>query len=333
MNQKKVLLLSACAVVLLAGVLVVLLLLGFNQTDSQEETYSFLEQSSQPQSIQVTNEDETFTLRDNGEDAYGDTTWIIDEFPDIPLSNTYCQQLANLTQNLSATKLFDPQEDSSAYGLDQPKATIVAQFDDEAITISIGEQNPSMTGYYCQVSDNSKVALISNANAIPFLRGSLDYVDNTLIPYVSTDNEETAADQVESCTITRSDLPEPVTATRGDDGSLQIVSPQGYSMDQDTQTLMENAPFSLVAKSTEAVNPTEDQLTALGLSNPQCTVSYTINGETYTLKIGNTATTTQTSDSNSATSATYYVMLDGRSVVYTLADSSLPWLTMTFHQG
>lgn len=332
MNQKKVLLLSIGAVALLAGILITLLFFGFNQDNSEDQTYTILSESSQPKSVQVTNQDGVFTMTENGENASGETNWIINEFPDVPLSNTYCQQLANMTQNLSATKLFDAQEDLSSYGLDQPQATVVAEFDKNSVTISIGDQNPSMTGYYCQVSDNPQIALVSNANIAPFLRGSYGYVDRTLIPYTSTDNEESASSQVQSCTITRSDLPEPVTAQRGEDGNLQITSPEGCSMDAETQTLMENAPFSLVAKNTVSVYPTQEQLTSFGLTEPQATVSYEIAGTSYTLQIGNSASTSQNAGDDS-TSTTYYVMLEGRPVVYTLSINSLPWLTMSFTQG
>lgn len=331
MNQKKILLISAGIVAVLAGVLIILLLLGFNNNSSEVESYTIISEPSAPQSIQVTNECGTFTMIANGENESGETNWTINEYPDIPLSDTYCQQLANLSQNLSASKLFDAQQDVSSYGLDEPKSTIIVQFEDKSITITIGNQNPSMTGYYCQVSENPQIALLSNANASPFLRSSLDYVDRTLIPYSVSENES-SADKVESCSITRSDLPETIVIQKGEDGSLQVVSPTGYTMDEDTKTLIETSPFSLSARTTAAVNPTEEQLASFGLTTPQTTVSYIIDGITYTLKIGNSASTSQSYDTET-TSSTYYVMLEGRPVVYTMSDYSLPWLTMTFAQS
>lgn len=331
MNQKKILLISSGIVAVLAGILIILLLLGFNNNSSEVESYTIISEPSAPQSIQVTNEGGSFTMIANGENESRETNWTINEYHDIPLSDTYCQQLANLSQNLSASKLFDAQQDISSYGLDEPKSTIVAQFNDKSITITIGDQNPSMTGYYCQVSGNPQIALLSNANASPFLRSSLDYVDRTLIPYSVSENES-SADKVESCSITRYDLPETVVIQKGEDGSLQVVSPEGYTMDEDTKTLVENSPFSLSARTTAAVNPTEEQLDSFGLTTPQATVSYVIDGITYTLKIGNSASTTQSYDTET-TSSTYYVILEGRPVVYTMSDYSLPWLTMTFAQS
>ena len=66
MNQKKVLLLSIGAVALLAGILITLLFFGFNQDNSEDQTYTILSESSQPKSVQVTNQDGVFTMTENG---------------------------------------------------------------------------------------------------------------------------------------------------------------------------------------------------------------------------------------------------------------------------
>lgn len=338
MNKQKLWLLGGGALVcVLMLVLIFLLANGYGSSlDTNSADYvTFFEHSSAPQSVRVQNED-SFTLSKSNDE------WQIDSLDQIPLNESYCDALWRAAQSMTASSVFSPKEPLKNYGLEVPGAIITVQFEDQTTTLEVGNQDPTQTGYYCTIDGGNSIALVPTSSAAVLLRTQKDYASLTLMPYSGKtidDEGNWVGGGATQCTLARSDLAEPITAVADENCKMQIVSPQGWSMDENTQTQLENAAFSLTAQELYAAHPGDEMLEQCGLQSPQASISYDIDGTTYQLLVGNQASSKQYShtepddehDSSTDTvSTSYYVKMQSAPAIYTIDSSELPWLTMQF---
>lgn len=337
MKQKKQLLwISTGVVAVLLVILALFLYFGIGEASIESEKIPFIQQQEFPTSVKITNQGSEYDIVQNGQNEDGETAWSVAGYEQIPQYDLRTSEPAEQMKTLYAEKIFTPVEDLSAYGLDNPTATVIAFYPDgSSKTLKLGNENPDSTGRYAQLDEQQDIALISAGDAEVYMQTPDDYVDLTLVPYVqTTDDNGNELPGIESCTITRSDLTAPIVMNKGDDDKLQIVSPQGMQLSDENQTLMENSISSLTAQSVESVNPSEQELSDYGLAQPAVQVDYKINGEEYTLLIGNISKVTETVTEEDASSSVpeneYYVMVSGRPVVYSVMESSLPWVTVSF---
>lgn len=337
MKQKKQLLwISTGVVVVLLAILALFLYFGIGEASVESEQIQFIDQNELPTNVKITNQASEYEIVPNGQNEDGETLWSVAGYEQIPQYELRTSQPVEQMMELYAEKIFTPVDDLSSYGLDKPVATVVASYPDgSSKTLKLGSENPDGMGRYAQLDDQQDIALISASDAEVYMQTPDDYVDLTLVPYVeTTDDNGNELPGVESCTLMRCDLPEPIQMNQGDDKKLQITSPQGMQLSEENQTLMENSISSLTAQSVESVNPSEQELSDYGLVQPTVEVDYKINGEEYTLLIGNiskiTETVTEEDVSSSVPENEYYVMVSGRPVVYSVMESSLPWITVSF---
>ena len=77
----------------------------------------------------------------------------------------------------------------------------------------------------------------------------------------------------------------------------------------------------LTADSIAKLNPTEEDLTALGFDSPYCTISFERDGTEYVWTVGNDTTA-------SDGSAAHYLMTEGKDLIYVVTDANLPWISI-----
>jgi hypothetical protein len=95
--------------------------------------------------IDITNTDDTFTIRYDSE-AKG---YVINGYEDIDLSSSLLTTLRNYTEKIQATDLVENVTNLAAFGLDEPQATATITYEDQSTaTIRVGSETPSKSGYY-----------------------------------------------------------------------------------------------------------------------------------------------------------------------------------------
>lgn len=334
MKQKKIMLFLGILIVFILSVSLGLMLyygVGNDKKEEDSSSIDYLSQSSNPVQITVQNDYGEFNLVSAQSDS-SSAKWTLKDFEDIPVYDTKIQTMGSQMKELKAEKVFAPQNALSSYGLEHPQATVTASYPDGSRQIlQVGGQNPEKSGYYCKLDGRDEIALIASSSGKAYLCSQTDLVDTTLIPYVSTGSTESSSSPgVQECTITRNDLTAPITAKKDDNGNLVLISPEGKTLSQDNETLLLNAVSGLSAESVQLCHPTQEDLVADGLTQPIAKVSYTINNQTVTFSIGSVshAEDTMLEEGKTVTKQEYYVMVEGRPVIYNVDETALPWLTI-----
>lgn len=346
-SKKKLLLLAAIAVVLLLVALIALTTTAPKEDSdtSTVEIIQILESSQDISYIDVSNETGAYRIvpdltgasstssAETADDATSEETeeqlWQIEELAGTPQYQTKYTDMVTLMGDLEAESQLENPKDLVEYGLDQPSASVTVQYADGTDkTVQLGIQSPGDTGgYYCKLSDSDTIYVLSSVNAEKFLRRMLDYVDLTLVPTLQTVNYDTSSDgtssdstegtlEISNITITRNDLDAPVVFSNTDNQ----LTRNGAQLDSTLEEQLRISFSDLMADSTVAIQPSEEQLTQYGFNQPTAVISYTVSGATYTVTVGAQVEDAQTES--------YYIMRDGVDVVYTIGSSSLPWLTM-----
>lgn len=345
-TKKWMFIISAILLILLLVFFGFLLYDSLHHPDSAQKTstISYIKEESAPASVTVENQTGQFVVVPNDENNSQNTgKWVIQGLEQAPQYKNKVETIAGNMQSLYVKKVFEPDNNLSVYGLQEPSAKVTADFGDKTNILYIGNQNPEKTGYYCKEEGNSQIALAEINEVNVYLSGVIGLIDTTISPYVSTtDKSGNSMPGVQQCVIKRSDLEESIQIDRQEDGNLQITSPIGKKLSDENSTLIKNAISPLVASSVQQVLPTEENLRAFGLLSPTAVITYKINGEELKLLVGSVSKMTQTSanvlgkdqeqedEDNTSKEAEYYVMVEGRPVVYSAAQTSLPWLTMNF---
>ena len=81
----------------------------------------------------------------------------------------------------------------------------------------------------------------------------------------------------------------------------------------------------LTADSVAKINPTEEDLTALGFDSPYCVISFSRDGEEFVWTVGNDTTA-------SDGSAAHYLMTEGKDLIYVVTDANLPWISIDINK-
>ena len=357
MRSKRQFLLIAVAVLLVLTGLMTWLLLSSpkeqlaSSTGSTDTSLMILQTDQDVTSIDISNPSGSYSILPADDTTEEDPKWKIDSLQDAPQYQSKYNDLMEVMKELEAVQKLENLQELSVYGLDQPTKGTAHYADGTTKTILVGNAAPGGLNYYCKLEDQDDIYLVSGTTAEKFLRSTLDYVDLSLTSTVETTTYTTSSSDdtsssttsstlnISNITIQRKDLASPVVFTNQDNQLVQ----NGEPVDDVLSSQLESAISSITASSTVAVSPTSAQRSEYGFDDPKATVSYTVSGTTYSFTIGNGLTeaelpeqeTDEDSHSSSSTSSSsitpikaYYVMMEGRDVVYIVSKDSLPWLTM-----
>ena len=161
-----------------------------------------------------------------------------------------------------------------------------------------------------------------------------DFVDTTIIEtWTAPEDSEATAPEIRSMTVVGGALTETIgdtpfsfemgeynedLASYGMSGSTWVItSPVNASLHTENTQELRDAVNGLSASDVAAIHPDEAMLAEYGLDDPYTVVDFNRDGEDFHLDIG-------ASDG----SGNRYVMTDGKDVVFVVAESSLPWISI-----
>ena len=344
-KNTRYILITLIVAVVLGGAIAALLL---TQPEAEEETSSSSSTSSSTdisvfsyedadiESITVKNPDGELKIltrtetveasssedEDSSSEPEEKTVFYLDGIDEDLQSTSSVSTLAGYGTSLSATSEIGNKEDLSLaeYGLDSPEVTVTTVLKDGTETsYSIGDQSP-ISGYYILYGDKVYVALASDT----LYKTPLDFVNMTVLsitPPESDDSSTEATNEYTAFNFSGTNFPQEVKIvpdTESLTATFRLTEPYEVSANTTTLNNIVTSIESLTATSVAAVDPTEEQLEEYGLKDPAVRMSFTVNGESYTLLSGKVEDSKQ------------YVMLDGVDVVYVFGqDTVSSWADAT----
>ena len=309
-------------------------LFGFTKDQSISVQYYYFNEQY-PLKVTIKSEDSLTVI------CRQDDVFKVNEFENIPINEIFCSEIFRLMKQLEIKGVFRPEHSLQDYGLDEPRAEIKADFDDHSVVLRIGNITPDGTACYCLEEGKQEIGLIPAAKIDPFFREHVRYANLNLIPYmakISDGNGNLIKGKVKKCVIKRNDLDSPIELVEDQNGKLKISASKKFKIPEETMIQLENGLPLLTASSIYTPHLSDEIIELCGLRNPQVEVTYIIDDQTYSFKIGGVSNLPKTSQPGGGHAAatqnliykSYYVMMDEIPAIYTVAEGSLPWLSMRF---
>ncbi len=347
---------AAFLLVLVALLLVLLFGPGSQQTaESSEEESStvssttvelIVSEANDICELQVENSSGSYSIvRTQAATDDEDAVYGIEELEGFDENQDELSGMITSFANVSAVRLIEANApDIAKYGLDAPSYTIRTIYDDGTEhQIIVGNTLTTGGGAYMMVDDDPNVYSMGNTKMDRLDYSMLDYLDKDVIEpwesYTDDDGNEVSAPtisylQVEGGTLDETFRIEPFTeeelasSNTMYGSTYKIVEPFEADMQyrSDSEGNDQNAVYTtglqqLTADSVAMINPTAEDLTALGFDSPYCTISFNRDGTDYVWTVGNDATA-------SDGSAAHYLMTEGKNLIYVVTDANLPWISI-----
>lgn len=340
-KQKRTILLGLVAVVILVGLMLVLL---FTQkkddTDpssmsstSVAETYPLIEDNVDNfTSLQVTNEQGTYTITPSGENEYTDTE--LAQFKQN--SAAYASAVSSLS-NLSATKkVLDTVENKAEYGLETPVANAVITFGDKSYQLYLGNEVAASNydGYYVMLEGDEALYTISSNNGKILTRNNLYYLDKQLLP--DYDRQDTEA--IPKVTYLKFERPEMDTIELKEfsgstehrlySSSFEMVSPVSSEIDIKVDEELVMIMFGMNASQVVDVYD-ETKASQYGFDNPNLKIEMTYDNQSFQLTVGKPAQEIDNEGNVTESLTSHYVLCNDNGLVYQVDKAFFPTLDKT----
>lgn len=266
-----------------------------------------------PKEVKETSEEESSDESSEDSDESSSVFFSVDGLdPDVyPVLDTAVNSAAKYGYTLTAEKLIGDADDYNLdeFGLQDPVVQVTSTFNDGSeYSYAVGDVAAS-TGYYLLV--DGKIYVGSSSE---YLRKELTDFCTTKIVSVDTSTEDPVFDSI---SITNKNLGDSVLTIEDqvrptNVAAYSITSPYVCSGNDTEISTLQQSLCTVTANAVVKLSPTDEELEAYGLKDPEATVTYTVNGETYTLYAGG-----EDEDGNR------YLMVKDGHVVYTIASSSI----------
>lgn len=237
------------------------------------------------QQINVTNEEDTFTIALNDETK----SYYIDGYQDIDLSGEMVETLRYYTETIAAVQKVNNAADLSAYGLDEPKSVAsITYADGSSAQLRFGNQTPSANGYYGQLEGDDNVYIFDVETATLFRFQASAFVNTTLVtaPTVNSGDENGAA-LLKEITFSGTAFEQTLSIRRSNHNDSEDLAYFSYVISKpylrcttDNASSALSAFTSLVADQALFLHPTEEQKNKLGFDNPLMKIKATMAVET-----------------------------------------------------
>ena len=349
MNKKvRNLIISGVVLLVLVGVLLLLLFLPQDSSGEEESSATssaitttsvelFNRETEELTEISIENEAGSILLHQEiqGEGDEQESVYSVDGLDGID-QNTEASSLFSTLDAINASQLVEENPaDLAKYGMDTPRATITIRYSDGTENVLLlGDTLPTGVGCYGMVNDDPNVYALTSSIS-PYAELVLtDFVDTTIIEtWTAPEDSEATAPEIRSMTVVGGALTETIgdtpfsfemgeynedLASYGMSGSTWVItSPVNASLHTENTQELRDAVNGLSASDVAAIHPDEAMLAEYGLDDPYTVVDFNRDGEDFHLDIG-------ASDG----SGNRYVMTDGKDVVFVVAESSLPWISI-----
>lgn len=290
---------------------------------------------------------EKFEISPNAEEEM-----VVQLYKDLPVNTYTVESIIEAMAAVSASKkVTDKAENPADYGLDTPAVTVTAVYhDDTQLVLELGNESPLKEGFYCRISGEETVYLVSTSFGNTLLKNSLSYIGLILYskPSVNADDSNGTAilrdmeltgrvrgqDRIAFRSATTEDTDEYTAYT-------EYILTFPYARATDTEAVKELAETSASLSATRAViaYPTQEEIAAYGLEDP-----YSVAKLNLAVKTTDKAEGTSSADKedtgttrfynvsahtvklgNKDDSGSYYCMVDDIPVIYLVGSASVPW--------
>lgn len=312
-KQLRRIVVAVCVVgALLAATLLLYLLPGGKSASSGSSSGSKISllslKSNDIQSMHVQNKSGSYTITRTGTDTYS-----IDALKEAPLNLTNLKTRLSAVAGLSATlEVAKNVTDLSAYGLDNPSATIgITTAAGKSYTIKIGNETPTSSGYYVLKPGTSDVYVSTSFSDYQFTGAATDYASTTVAAVSTSANITryvlggTARSKPITIDVTAETSSAGSTASASTTYSYAVTQPLKYDANDTNAGKITTGIQALSATEVADVDVSASTLAKYGLQNPAYTLTYTVDGKDTTISFGNVTT-----------NETVYVMISGKAAVY-----------------
>lgn len=355
-NLRMLLIMLAVLVVVGGGAAALLLTMPAQEEEtsssSSTATETILETDAEEfSSVSVENTEDSFVIvpveegtttseeSSSSESSSSSTQFTVEGLESFDIATSSITSGVQTLEDLQATKNLGEQENLEQFGLSGESAsTITIHYKDGASQeIVVGNEAGETTGRYVLIDG---VVYISSSVSNYLLGSSLSFINTSTLYSVADRTEETTDSEGSSSTATLTDilysvelggthLDAPITIVYDSSkiSSYLITSPVYAESGSNTFTEMATALKTLSANSVAAVGRTQEVLEEYGLSEPEATIAFNMNGEEHSM-----AVSAKNEDGNR------YLILDDIQLVYevaadsvsTWADSDLMDMRMSF---
>lgn len=343
---------GGAALVILGGALAALKLMPEKTEPDSSQTSSMIEDTSkllyekpesQVSSVTVTNENGTYTVTaeavppedssaGSGEELEETFVYSLDVAGELPVKQNTLSGIISSAASLTAEKTIEENaQDLSKYGLDSASVQVRAAFRDGSEKVLLLGNSAHSTGqvYFCFQGENT-VYTVSTAAVSAFSLPAGNLLDLTLVPAADLDeNGSPVYPKIEEMRITRSDWDFPLViqyrdpdqAVANQETALaddhMIVEPVYVQLHGNNSGSILHGLFGLTASGVSVLHPTEETMTAVGLTEPAAVVEMTTEDGTVTLRVG-----------GQSESGGYFAMVDGYDAIVELTADQVPWVTL-----
>lgn len=228
----------------------------------------------------------------------------------FPLDQSYPESMLEAVTGLTASQQFEA-EDVSDYGLDEPSQEITLTLSDgEEMVLTIGDENSLSSSYYLRVDGGTTVSMVDSTLPDAFAYTLMDMVQMEEIPTMDPVETMSLTNELDSFTIRYTDDP----ASEYYTDSYSWFAEDGKPVEN---SLASTLKYYLLGLSwTDCIEYNAADLSLYGLDAPSAvfTIVYQDDdgeSQSTTLLVGS-----ETSDGS------YYAMLDGSTMVYTIQSST-----------
>lgn len=249
------------------------------------------------------------------------TIYTVKGYENFDLQAGVVDTIANEASQLDFTKVISVDgKNSSDYGFDEPSATVTVYYnDDTSAKIIVGDDAPQESGTYIKFGDSDTIYIVSTDSVDAFRYGFTDMVSLTINDSASdTDNSQAKKITLGGTHLDKEIVIEPNTDTDISASYVMTAPIKGYASETASSNVAGNIR-GLFATKVAMVNPSDDQLKKLGLSNPYATV-----------KAEYPDTTVELIAAEPDSEGTVNMMVKGGNVVYQIGKDSVTWVEMTF---
>lgn len=251
------------------------------------------------------------------------TQYKIKDYEDFSLQTGIPDEIASAASKIDFSKVVTLEKNkSSEYGFDKPRATATVTYADKTkAVIYIGDNAPQDAGTYVKFGSGDAVYLVASDSVKAFDYGLTDLM-SLEINNSAADSENSRASEI---TLSGSNFSKNVTLVPNTDGknsaSYKIITPFERYAGEKESSLVEGAIRGLFAESVKMVNPSESQLSSLGLAAPYAEV-----------KAVYPDVTVDVISSKPDGEGKVNIMQKGGNVVYVMAAEKLPWVTTSYEK-
>lgn len=277
---------------------------------------------AQIKEIHVENNSGTFDVISSTPEGEA-TVYTIKGFEDFDLQSGEPDLIANAAASLDFSKVATLDKDKSdEFGFDKPRSTVTVTYaDDTKSIITVGSDAPQAAGTYVKFGSGDAVFVVDTETIAPF-----DYSLTDLISRTINDSADTTEDsQASSIKLSGTAFDKEIELVPYTDdkisASYQMKAPVERIANESESSKIEGGIRGLYATSVIMVNPSDKQLSDLGLSTPYAKITAVYPDTTVALIA-----------SKPDSAGNVNLMTNGGNVVYLIAADKVPW-TLTSYEN